>query len=790
MRVDRSQLGWAPVLGMLLALAAFWPARAEVAVDDRVASAAVDRIDAALGTDTISVRLRVADGYYLFANTLRVESTDAGIEIGEPTLPPAERFRDPFFGEVDVYRGIVELDLPHRGGGRSRIPLAIHGQGCNSEGECNPVLIEGEATADDSPTAPTGLAKAAPALARLLALGGSIEIGGSGGDEFLDPDVAFVLNAVAVGPDTIEARWDIAEGYYLYRDKFRFRTAQGSSAALGEAGFPKGKVKDDEYFGPMEVYYDSVAALVPVARASPGTALDVDITYQGCAEAGLCYPPITKTVSLLVPSAMAATGSGTSGSFRVPGLQARAGEVVAPLELPEQDRVAAALVSGNRWLVILSLFGAGLLLTFTPCVLPMVPILASLVVGQGTGRGTGQAGEVSSRRAFMLSLVYVLAMALTYTGAGVVAGLFGANLAATFQNPWIVSAFALVFVLLSLSMFGFYELQVPASWQTKLAALSHRQRGGTYAGVAVMGALSALIVGPCVAAPLAGVLIYIGQTGDPILGGLALFALGMGMGVPLMVAGVSAGRLLPRAGAWMNAVKAVFGVMLLAVAIYLLERVAPDRVGLALWAALLIVCSIYLGALDSMTVESGGWRRLWKGTGLVMLVYGVLVMVGAVAGQGDLLRPLRGLTLAGGAAAEHELAFRTVKGVDGLKSELEPAAVRGQVVMFDYYADWCISCKEMERFTFSDPSVQAVLSDVVLLQTDVTANDAADRALLAEFDLFGPPAILFFGADGRERRELRVVGFMDADDFLRVLERAVAPAGAVSASRGVPPIRS
>ena len=305
-----------------------------------------------------------------------------------------------------------------------------------------------------------------------------------------------------------------------------------------------------------------------------------------------------------------------------------------------------------------------------------------------------------------------------------------------------------------------------------------------------MGALSALIVGPCVAAPLAGVLIYIGQTGDPVLGGLALFALGMGMGVPLMVAGVSAGRLLPRAGAWMSAVKAVFGVMLLAVAIYLLERVVPDRVGLALWAALFIVCSIYLGALDSMTVESGGWRRLWKGAGLVMLVYGVLVMVGAAGGQGDLLRPLKGLALAGGPAAERELAFRRVKGIDGLKSELEPAAARGQVVMFDFYADWCISCKEMERFTFSDPSVQAVLSDVLLVQTDVTANDAADRALLADLDLFGPPAILFFGPNGRERRELRVVGYMDADDFLRVVERAVAPAGAVSASSGVPRIGS
>ena len=649
--------------------------------------------------------------------------------------------------------------------------------------------------------APAGPAEAGSALTRLLGLGEGIVIGASGGDEFLDPEIAFVLSAVAVGPDAIEARWDIAEGYYIYRDRIQFRAADGSAAALGEAGFPKGKVKDDAYFGPMEVYYDSVAARVPVLGAA-GAPVDVDITYQGCAEAGLCYPPITKTVSLLLPAAMADTGAGTgpgseasslsgAGSAGttsgVPNLQARNGFAdgaanpffvpgAAPLEMPEQDRVAAALLSGNRWLVILSLFGAGLLLTFTPCVLPMVPILTSIIVGRGVEPGSGAA---STRRAFALSLVYVLAMALTYTVAGMLAGLFGANLAAAFQDPWIVSAFALVFVLLAFSMFGFYDLQMPASWQARLAAVSHRQRGGTWAGVAVMGALSALIVGPCVAAPLAGVLIYIGQTGDPVLGGVALFALGMGMGVPLMIAGVSAGRLLPKAGAWMHAVKAVFGVMLLAVAIYLLERVVPVSVSLLLWAALFIVCAIYMGALDSLSAASGGWRRLWKGTGLVALVYGVLLMVGVAGGGGDLFRPLQGVGLAAG---EHGLEFRPVKGIDGLNAALEPASSRGQVVMFDYYADWCVSCKEMERFTFSDPAVQAALADVLLLQTDVTANDALDQALLDEFGLFGPPAILFFGPDGRERRELRVIGYMNSGDFRRVVERATAPARPIAAS--------
>ena len=786
--------------------------------------AVVTVADTSFGPEEISIRLRIADDFYLFANKMRVESAEPTVELGPPRLPPSEPYRDPFFGVVEVYRNEVSLALPYRVDANAprRIALTVHGQGCTVSGDCFPAEAQVEATrggpskaSEGVPVAPTvgamapdmtpdartpsasdGLAETVPALAKLLELAGDIEIDASGEDEFLDPDVAFVLSAAATGPDAIEARWDVADGYYLYRDKFEFQVTGGSDSTLGMARFPAGKIKDDEYFGKMEVYYDSVTALVPVAHAA-GDAVDVDITYQGCADAGLCYPPITKTVSLLLPAALADAGAGGGGGTSagstgsagigstgaMPSVPGVAGSPTpggaAAIELPEQDRVATALMSGNRWLVILSLFGAGLLLTFTPCVLPMVPILTSIIVGQGRD---GRSDAVSTRGAFVLSLVYVLAMALTYTVAGVLAGLFGANLTAAFQDPWILSAFALVFVLLSLSMFGFYDLQIPTSWQGRLAALSHRQRGGTYAGVAVMGTLSALIVGPCVAAPLAGVLIYIGQTGDPVLGGVALFALGMGMGVPLIVAGVSAGRLLPKAGAWMNAVKAVFGVMLLAVAIYLLERVVPEPVALLLWAALFIVCAIYMGALDSLAPDSGGWRRLWKGTGLVMLVYGVLVMVGVAGGGGDLFRPLKGIGLAVGEGAEHALEFRPVKGIDGLNAELGPAAARDQVVMFDYYADWCVSCKEMERFTFSDPAVQAALSDVLLLQTDVTANDVLDQALLAEFGLFGPPAILFFGPDGRERRNLRVVGFMNAEEFLRIIERAITP----TAPRGSP----
>jgi thiol:disulfide interchange protein DsbD len=367
-------------------------------------------------------------------------------------------------------------------------------------------------------------------------------------------------------------------------------------------------------------------------------------------------------------------------------------------------------------------------------------------------------------------------MAATYTAAGVIAGLFGANLQAAFQNPWILTTFAIVFVLLALSMFGFYDLQVPASWQAKLAGASSRQQGGTYVGVGIMGFLSALIVGPCVAAPLAGALIYIGQTGDAVLGGTALFALAMGMGAPVLAVGTSAGKLMPKAGPWMDAVKAVFGVLLLGVAIYLMERLVPGWVALLMWGALLVIAAIYLGVLDSLKTDSTGWRRLRKAAGLVVLVYGVALIVGGFGGSDNVWQPLRGL--AGGSAEErHEgLTFQRVKGVSGLNAALQVAAAQGRPVMLDYYADWCVSCKEMERYTFTDPDVKAALANTMLLQTDVTANDDEDKALLERFGLFGPPAILFFAPNGEELRNLRVVGFMNAPRFREIVEKATTGA--------------
>jgi len=399
----------------------------------------------------------------------------------------------------------------------------------------------------------------------------------------------------------------------------------------------------------------------------------------------------------------------------------------------------------------------------------MIPILSGIIAGQGT--------SITTRKAFTLSLVYVLAMAVTYTIVGVLAGMFGAslNLTAAFQNPWILSAFALLFVLLSLSMFGFYDLQLPASWQSRLSEISNRQSGGELSGVAIMGLLSALIVGPCVAPPLAGALIYIGQTGDAVLGGVALFAMAMGMGAPLIAIGTSAGKLLPKAGGWMDAVKGVFGVMMLGLAITMLERFLPEPVTMGLWGVLLIVSAIYMGALQQLSVEASGWSKLWKGLGVVLLIYGSLFLVGVAANGKDTLQPLRGLAVGGGAGAETHLQFRKVKSVADLERELATAKAAGKPVMLDFYADWCIYCKQMEKNVFSRPEVVAAMSSFVLLQADVTEQDETDMALMEKIGIPAPPAMIFWGTDGNEIRHLRLMGYMGAGEFKRHVAKVKQP---------------
>ncbi|MEF8754908.1 MAG: protein-disulfide reductase DsbD [Accumulibacter sp.] len=568
-------------------------------------------------------------------------------------------------------------------------------------------------------------------------------------EEFLDPAVAFKPSVRALDGQTLEVRFSIAKGYYLYRDKFRF-AVEPATIRLGTPLLPPGKEKHDETFGRVEVFYDQVLIRLPVERDSPGPLpLTLRVTSQGCADAGICYPPQQHTLAVELPDPAAV------GAVAAPAAAGTAGD--------ESGRIAQLFRHAGFWLLIGSFFGFGLLLSLTPCVFPMIPILSGIIVGAGRdGHG------VSHARGFLLSLAYVLGMAVTYAAAGVAAGLTGTLLATTLQNPWVLGAFAAVFVLLSLSMFGFYELQLPSIVQSRVSVEASHIRGGSLPGVAAMGALSALIVGPCVAAPLAGALLYIGQSGDAVLGGAALFSLALGMGAPLLVVGASAGTLLPKSGPWMEAVKKAVGVILLATAVWLVSPVIPPVLQMLAWALLLIVPAIYLHALDPLPPHARGWQRFWKGIGIVMLLFGAAMLLGTLAGSRDPLQPLSVLrSSAAGSDARH-LPFERVRTVEELDSRLASA---GRPVMLDFYADWCVSCKEMERFTFADPRVQAKLVGWTLLQADVTANSAADQALLQRFKLYGPPGIIFFDRQGREIEGIRVVGFQSAEEFLGLLAR-------------------
>ena len=565
-------------------------------------------------------------------------------------------------------------------------------------------------------------------------------------EELLNPKVAFTPTGFAKSENVLGVTYEIAEGYYLYKHGFKFAAPDGT-INLDEIRIPEGEKKKDEWFGEVETYRNTVTIDLPYSWADTKPELVVlEVTSQGCADIGVCFPPQKQFVEIIPANIVAIT------------------EDVLPES--EQDRIAATLTQGASLITLLTFFGLGLLLAFTPCVFPMIPILSGIIIGQGD--------SITTRKAFMLSVVYVLAMALTYTIAGIIVGLSGENVQVLFQNPWILGTFAAVFVLLSLSMFGFYELQMPNAIQSRVAALSNKQESGTLIGAAIMGVLSALIVGPCVTAPLIGALIYIAQTGDAVLGGAALFSLSLGMGAPLIVIGTSAGKLAPKAGDWMNAVKAVFGVLLLAVAVWLLSRVLPETVTMLLYAVLLIGSAIYMGALEPRKENSSKFSPLWKSIGLLMLLYGLLLIIGASIGGGNMLQPLRGLQGTGGAStaiSAHAVDFKRIKGLSGLQQALDDASKNNQPVMLDLYADWCVSCKEMEAFTFTDGNVQAQLDNFVMIQADVTKNDDADKALLKNLGVFGPPAIVFYDTKGEEIQGARVVGYMNAKDFSARLQQ-------------------
>ncbi len=568
-------------------------------------------------------------------------------------------------------------------------------------------------------------------------------------DQFLPVDEAFVLTVSPDGGEQIAVDWQVAPGYYLYRHRVNVKTAT-PGFELGDVSMPDGKKKTDEFFGDVEVYYDTLNATVPVTRPADASSLEITVGYQGCADAGLCYPPVTKTIALEMPS---------------PGTPARA---QAPGMVAEQDRLATLIAEGGLLVVMAIFFGSGLLLAFTPCVLPMIPILSGIIAGQGAA--------ATPRRSFMLSVVYVLGMALTYTIAGAAFAAAGQQAQAFFQQPWIIIAFAALFVVLALAMFGLFDLRIPAALETRLSAVSGRQKAGSFVGTAIMGALSALVVTACVAPPMVAALAVIGQTGDVVRGALALFAMAIGMGAPLLLVGVAGGRFLPHAGPWMTTIKTLFGVLFLGVAVWMLERILPGSLTLALWALLVIVGGYYFGGFGRHAAGTNTGRLIARGAGLAAIVWGVIMLVGAAAGGYDPLQPLRGASLPGLGTGEapvgaEELPFRKVATIGELDNELASAKATGQPVMLDFYADWCVSCKEMEKYTFSVAGVQQDLAGFVLLKADVTANNEADQALLRRFGVYGPPTTAFFGGHGRECRGFRLVGFVAADDFRDHLAR-------------------
>ena len=697
----------------------------------------------------VYLRFAVLDGYYLYRARFGFASATNSVTLRDAEFPKGETHTDEYFGAQEIYRGKFEIAIPYqRTAAADTLALNLKLQGCADHGICYipqswnaKIKLPGGAVATLAPD------PFAPAQKKFAA---SPVVAAT--DDLLPVDQAFVLNARFDKPNELTVGWQIAPGHYLYRDKLSFR-ADGK-IELGRASLPKGKPHKDENFGDVEVYYDYVEAKIPFARAS-ANALDVVLTagFQGCRENSVCYPPSEQTMALVLPATSEFPADAAAGSTSAGG------------PVSEQDRYAQRIVNGSWWTMLGVFFVAGLALSLTPCVLPMVPILSSIIAGQG--------GTVSTSRGFFLSLSYVLGMAATYTAAGALAALAGGQIQAMFQKPWIIGLFASLFFVLALGMFGLFELQMPTAIQTRVAGLANRQRGGTFVGVAVMGALTSLIMTTCVAPPLIGALTAIGQTGDVRRGASALFAMSMGMGSPLLLVGASAGQLLPRVGPWMTTVKAAFGVVMIGVAIWMLERVLPGSLVLVLWALLVFLTGVFLGAFEALPESPRASRRLAKGFGMLACLYGALLLIGATLGGTDPLQPIPERVFAAGpvgsgalgSTAAPKLEFRKIQSIAALDAALAEARTAAKPVMLDFSANWCVSCKEMEARTFPDAGVIGALKPFLLLRADVTDNTDDDQALLKRFHSFGPPTIAFFDAHGTERENFKLVGFVPAQEF-------------------------
>jgi thiol:disulfide interchange protein DsbD len=706
---------------------------------------------------TLEAKWVIADGYYLYRDKFKFDVIKGDSRLLSPKFPKGKRKTDPLFGEVETYLHsvIVQLPLKRAGATAENLTLRITAQGCNEPvGVCYPPI-----TKEISFALPPMAAAAKPKVDSINALKQLVQPSSDMGPEFLHPDEAFKLGVTAVDKRTLNAHFAIVDGYYLYRDKIRFSLeGAGGSARIGKIELPEGKTKVDPTFGRTVVYTKSFDAKVPVIISSGDSmAAVLNVSYQGCAEKGICYPPVTRKINL----ALAAGAVGMADT------------TAATMTTPEEAGTESTISARDYWLAILGAFGVGLILTFTPCVLPMIPILSSIIVGQG-----GQ--QITKLRGGFLAMVYVLGTSVTYTLAGILAGATGDQLQAYFQNVWAIGIFSSLLVLLALSMFGFYEIQMPSFIQSRLQTRSQSLKGGSAIGVFVMGLISALIVGACVSPLLMAALGAAIATKDPVLGGLIMFSMSMGMGAILIGLGFGAGFLLPKAGVWMDRVKYFFGVLLLGVAIYLLGLL-PQVPVLYLWATLFIVTAIYLGAIEPLPSDTSGWRTLSKGIGMVLLIWGVLALIGAFSGNRDILRPvtISALTVStpGTATAlpgePDEHVFERVSNLAELDAKLASARAEGKPVILDYFATWCTDCVRMEKTTFVDPQVKQILRDrFIALQVDVTdPNNAATKTIKQRYSVFGPPAMIFIDASGEVRKDLNFYGYKSPKEFIEVLKQ-------------------
>jgi thiol:disulfide interchange protein DsbD len=557
-------------------------------------------------------------------------------------------------------------------------------------------------------------------------------------DSVLTEEQAFQFETIAMDDKQLSARFTMGDNIYLYKDKVKF-TSLTSGISINKLNFPQAQTKDDPHFGKVDVYFDQIEVAIDISRTKDsGQSLQLQAEFQGCVNEGICYPPSVRIINVDLPAI-----SDNSASSKA---------VASSTSLSEQDQIQKDLEANAWWKTILKFFGFGLLLALTPCIFPMIPILSGLIMGQG---------EITRSKAFMLSLIYVLAMALAYTAAGVIAGLLGANIQAALQKPWIIITFSMVFVALAMSMFGYYDLQLPSSWQNKLSNISNNQKSGSYIGVGIMGFLSAIIVGPCVAPPLAGAVLYISNTGDPVVGGFALFAMSIGMGVPLLLIGASAGKWMPQSGGWMNVVKSFFGIALIAMAIWFLSRIIPAHYSLALFGILALLSSMFWVKYAMKNVSGTKLKALFLLIKVLLVVLGAVEIMGAIKGNSDPLHPLK---------ASNHFEFKLV----GSIAELDKAITQSdKPVLLDFYADWCVECIHMERETYSDDAVQKTLEQFLVLKADVTDQNENDKALMKKFKIIGPPATLFFTIDGQLINQSSFFGFKDPDEFVAHLQAVI-----------------